>query len=267
MLYLSKSRHPLRKFCGDFKRSFNGRVLEWFDYQRVDKHTDLFQGLSRLKSLCPDGKAVIACNGPSINESNPSIYTKYPLIGLNFGALMNEEHISSYICHVLADQLLLTQNLSKIPLLPGLKLVYFRNMHLFRSIKDHYFYAHSPDSLPSLGLSPFISSFGNSTSIAAQLLFMSGIRKVAVIGLDHDYGSGYRPLELRTSTDFASSYAQPSKVVLNQNVQAPDLIRVEYNLRNLYHLYDDNGGILVNCSERSKLSVLPKLSLEEFDRC
>ncbi len=267
MLYLNKSRHPLLSFCGDINRSFNSRVLEWLDYQILDKRENLLQGLSRLTSSCPDGKAIIVCNGPSLNQSDHRIYTKFPLIGLNFGALMNREHISSYVCHVLADQLVLAQNSSRLPSLSGLKFLYFRSKCFASSTLDCYFYAQSPVGLPISAYSPYIPSFGNSTSLAAQLLFLSGIKKVAIIGLDHDYGSDYRPLELRSSTDFASSYAKSTMISPCQTVQAPDLIRVEYHLRNLFHLFDDNDGILVNCSVRTKLNILPRLTLEEFAFC
>lgn len=263
MLYTSP-KAPYKGFAGDVLRSSQRRLIEYAKFLSTGESRRIFEGYKQLKDMCTGGKAIIVCNGPSLNDSNSEIYCKYPLIGLNLGALMNTCASANYICNILSDARVVLQNKSKVDQLKGLTFGHFSLKKELTSQTARYFYGAAPDSLPYSSLSSFIPSFGNSTSIAAQILFYSGISKVGIIGLDHDYGD-IRPLALLSADKLATKYASKSNAPSGQTIQAPDLMRVAYNLRNLLYLYSDHDRLLVNCSTKTRLDELPQISLEEFD--
>lgn len=263
MLY-TNPKTPYKGFAGDIWRSSQRRLVEYAKFISTGESKRIFEGYKQLKDTCTEGKAIIVCNGPSLNDSNSEIYCKHPLIGLNLGALMNTCTSANFVCNILADARVVLQNKSKVDQLNGLTFSHFSLKKELTSQPARYFYGAAPDSLPYSSLSSLIPSFGNSTSIAAQILFYSGISKVAIIGLDHDYGD-VRPLTLMSADKLSTKYANKSNAPSGQTVQAPDLLRVAYNLRNLRYLYSDHGRLLVNCSTKTRLDALPQISLEEFD--
>lgn len=263
MLY-TNPKAPYKSFAGDIWRSSQRRLVEYAKFLSTGESQRIFEGYKQLRDKCTEGKAIIVCNGPSLNDSNSEIYCKYPLIGLNLGALMNTCTSANYICNILADNLVILQNKSKVDQLKGMTFGHFSLKKELTSQPARYFYGAAPDFLPYSSPSSLVPSFGNSTSIAAQILFYSGVSKVAVIGLDHDYGD-IRPLTLLSADKLSTKYADKNNAPSGQTVQAPDLMRVAYNLRNLMYLYSDHGKLLVNCSTKTRLDALPRISLEEFD--
>ena len=235
MLY-NKPKAPYKKFAGDIWRSYQSRIVEYAKFLSSGESQRIFEGYRQIRDKCPEGKAIIVCNGPSLNDTNSQIYCRHPLIGLNLGALMNTCTSANYICNILADPRVILQNKSKVDQLKGMTFSHFSLKKEFSSQPFRYFYGIAPDSLPYSSLASLVPSFGNSTSIAAQILFYSGISKVAVIGLDHDYGD-IRPLTLLAADKLSTKYASASNAPSGQTVQAPDLMRVAYNLRNLMYLY------------------------------
>jgi hypothetical protein len=260
MLYL-KSRNIYKNFASDVVRSFNGRIASTLKMQILMEDSRTLGLYARLQRLGLD-KAIIMGNGPSISTIDRKLLAQYALVGLNRGQLMNQDLKDNYILNVCADSLNYTQNLVKYEQISGPLLANISVRGLTKA-KSTYFFACAPDTLPYKTPSSLLPSFGNSAAIAAQVLYFSGIRHVAMVGMDHDYG-GLRPLQVVNSEMVRNSYYRSSNAVPGTSVMVQDLERAAYHLRNLSLLYEDSGKLLANCSSISKLVTVPRLTLEEF---
>jgi hypothetical protein len=263
MLYL-KNPNQAKSFVGGCLRSFHQRIINSIWMLTSGEGARAGSGYSRINSLIPNGKAIIICNGPSLSLSDKEVYGKYPLVGLNFGSLSLPDLASSFVFHFVGDHLVVKQNIDRLLALQGIVFLDLAMRKYRDKCTNALFYSCGPDQLPYAAQSLLLPSFGNSTSFAAQILFLAGVRQVALIGLDHDYGS-IKPLEILPSSAFVSAYNNSCILQSDKSYQAPDLLRVEYHLRNIGAMFADHGGFLVNCSEKSSLQSLPRMKLHEFD--
>lgn len=263
MLY-TKGPNQLKSFAGDCLRSSRQRLWGSLTAAITGQSHRLRDAYNKVSTLLPEGKAVIVCNGPSLTESDIDIYSKYPLVGLNFGSLALPSLSDHFVFHVFADYYVVENRPDDLFGLKGLIFIK-ESLRKYAALSSNLvLFSTSPDQLPYSSPSSLMPAFGNSTALAVQILFYAGATKVGIIGLDHDYGN-LRPLAITSAKAMDNVYAYKANCVSGKSYQAPDLLRVEYHLRNLRYMYEDHGRVLLNCSARTKLATLPRMSLLEFD--
>lgn len=261
MLYTDPP-NPIKTFAGDCHRSFHGRILKRLRLGLSGEERRFKTLLLEMQHKFKSQKVVIVGNGPSLRHTDRELLSRFHLVGLNRGILMNSDIRDSYAICVAADLLNYTQNKLEyqkiqVPLLLEISAKEFC-IH-----PNAYYFGSSSDQLPYARPCPMIPSFGNSTAIAAQFLFYCGVKHVALVGVDNDYGN-QRPLSIVKSEELKNQYYSKSNAITGKMTQVLDPLRTEYHLRNLSYLYSDHGRILVNCSEISMLTTLPKMTLEAF---
>ncbi len=264
MLYVNQ-RPIILSSLGDLKRIYSRRLAPYLAMRLSRQFDRTLLWFSELAQDRASEKAVIVCNGPSLLKTPTSFLATYPLVGLNFGALQLPDLQNQFLISILADSLLLKQNLDQYNDLPGFLFTPIEFYSQTHTNERSRYYASGADALPYSRVSPILPSFGNSTSLAIQILFFCGFRRVAIVGADHDYGSA-RPLSIGKAETVRNHYAKSDHAPSGQEVQMPDLLRVSINLRNLAYMFADYGGALVNCTDGGKLESIQRMSPKEFDK-
>ena len=221
--------------------------------------------LKGLSNLYQGEKAVIVCNGPSLNKIDFSLLQGVYTFGLNKINLLSDEFNFQPSSIVAVNPFVIEQNKdfyssTNIPLfldaMNSKRLISKRkNINLIHSCDFPYF---SRDCT--------FSAFQGYTVtyVALQLAYYMGFSSVAIIGLDHNYQIEGCPNTVIKSDGNDMGHFSSSYFSKDQLWQLPDLKASEhyYNLAN--SSFKEDGRNIFNASIDTDLDVFPKITLEEF---
>lgn len=198
-------------------------------------------------------RAIIACNGPSLNDIDFSKLKDEVIFGLNRGYL-KEDMAIRYL--VVVNDLVIKQFRQEIESSfveqifgynIGIPLRFSGDVPMFQ-----------PDATKPMWQGHTV------TYVALQLAYYMGFTNVALIGCDHSYKfDGANNQKLVSNGDDPNHF---SKDYFGKGVEwhAPNLPRTElaYSLANDF--YRRNGRKIYNCSTKTNLEVFDKISLDDW---
>jgi hypothetical protein len=221
--------------------------------------------LRMLRNAHVEEKAIILCNGPSLNDVDFSAIGSVFTFGLNKINLLFRQTAFRPSAIVSVNPYVIEQNIdffssTDIPLFLD-----HRASRYDLSSKAHVHFLHSC-GYPCFARNCSLSLFQGYTVtyVALQLAYHMGFRKVALVGCDHDFKMTGNPnaITYNESKDpghFCEDYFSPG-----QPWQFPDLKGSEHYYALARCCYNDDGRVIVNASAKSRLDVFPLMRLEEF---
>lgn len=211
-------------------------------------------------------RAVLLCNGPSLNKVDFRKLRGERIIGLNKIYLAFDE-LRIYPCYYIAiNKYVLDQSASMIK---ALKCVNFipplegLMSGLTESIYTHWIKA----DLNPFGFSEDICNGVHQgftvTHVALQIAYFMGFQTVVIVGMDHQYQFDGRPNEVSIMNGpdpnhFCDNY------FMNTAWNHPDLSAAESAYRLARDHYEADGRLILDCTIGGACDVFQKSSVEEF---
>ena len=223
--------------------------------------------IKQWKDQYSSQKAVILCNGPSLNKvdfdklQQAGVFT----FGLNKINLLFDKVDFKPSCIVAVNSFVMEQNkdfynATDIPLFldaKGKKWIRLRhNVHFLHSASGLGHFARD--------CSVSINQGSTVTYVAMQLAFHMGFTEVGLVGCDHNFttkGPPNKEVEGEKEDPNHFDFRYFSNGV---TWQLPDLPASELHYEKARDMYTHFGRRLVNCTEGGKLEILERMSFEHF---
>ena len=229
----------------------------WVSRKRIKRWKDRYSGQ----------KAVILCNGPSLNRVNfdnlatNGIFT-FGLNKINLLFARTDFRPSVIVAvnpHVI-EQNAEFYNTTDMPLFldsGGRKWVRFhKNVH----------FLHSASSSGSFAKDCSISVNQGSTVtyVAMQLAFHMGFRKIALVGCDHFFATKGPANKTVIAGEKDSNHFDPNYFAGGVKWHLPDITGSELHYKVARDIFERHGRKIVNCTDGGKLEVFTRQPLREF---
>lgn len=212
-------------------------------------------------------KAVILCNGPSLNRVNfdnlaaSGVFT----FGLNKINLLfpksnfRPSTIVAVNSHVI-EQNAEFYNTTAIPLFldsGGRKWVRFnKNVHFIHSAGGSGNFARN--------CSISINQGHTVTYVAMQLAFHMGFKEVALIGCDHSFATKGSANKTVIAEKKDPNHFDPNYFAGGVKWQLPDITASELHYERARDTFERYGRKIINCTEGGKLEIFERMHLKEF---
>jgi len=221
-------------------------------------------GLRRWRGRHLGKKAVILCNGPSLNavdfDSLRGVFT----FGLNKIHLLFERTdfrpsvIVAVNPHVIA-QTAEVYNRTDIPLFldsSGTAHVAAREGVVFLHGGGYRGFA----SDCRISIDPGFTV----TYVALQLAAHMGFRDVALVGCDHNFATKGPANQAVAAGDSDPNHFDPRYFSSGVTWQLPDLVQSEISYLMAGQAFEALSGRIVNCTEGGRLEIFPRMTLSDF---
>lgn len=220
--------------------------------------------LNAIKNKYTGKKAVILCNGPSLNRVDFSLLSDVYTFGLNKINLLFDRSNFRPNAIVAVNPFVIEQN----------KAFYSQtNINLFLDSCAHKVIHHRQNIifLHSVGYFKFardcsVSVFQSATVtfVALQLAFHMGFSDVALVGCDHNFAVKGTPNKTVTSGDKDDSHFDSRYFSGGQKWQLPDLVMSEAGYSLAQSVFNSWGRRLVNSTDGGQLEILKRVNLKDF---
>jgi hypothetical protein len=234
-----------------------------------DVRAESWKSRGKMKALLNcrrGGKAVILCNGPSLNRVDLGALESVYCFGLNKIHLLFDRTAFRPDAIVCVNKHVIMQaaaffNATEIPLFLDA-----RGLSIVSPTADRVFF-------PGTGLSrTFARDCSMSiypgytvTYVALQLAFHMGFDRVALVGCDHYFHRQGAPNKTVAAAGDDPDHFDPA-YFSGVKWQLPDLFESEISYRTALDVYRASGRLLVNATDGGRLEVLPRMSLDDFMR-
>lgn len=247
-----------------FSASAVSRRLKW------DLQLESWRSRRILKSylnLHEGKKAVILCNGPSLNSVDfDSLSGSVFVFGLNKINLLFER--SSFRPDAIAavNPLVIEQNSdfynhTSIPLF----LDNFGYLKKLVAARNNVAFLHSTDSQKfARDCSVSVNQGFTVTYVALQLAFHMGFDRVALVGCDHNFAEKGPSNKTVVAGEKDLSHFDPRYFSGGNKWQLPDLFESEVSYGRAKKVYDAFGRKIFNCTVGGHLEIFERMSLPEF---
>lgn len=234
---------------------------------RWDLLPQSWRSRSRLRALRDSHagqRAVILCNGPSLNRVDFDLLGRTYCFGLNKIDLIFPHTDFRPSSIVAVNPLVLQQsagfyNQTDIPLFlsnvavsiirPGANRIFLD----LPPMEDRF--------ARDCGMSVFMGA--TVTYVALQLAFHMGFAKVALVGCDHHFETRGPANTVVETGGHDPNHFDPAYFA-NLPWQLPDLLKSELSYRMAAEVYAAAGRLLVNATDGGRLEVLPRMALADF---
>jgi len=220
--------------------------------------------LKSLRNTHLDKRAVILCNGPSLNKVDFDLLSGTYCFGLNKINLLFDRTDFRPSAIVSVNRFVIEQNSdffnsTDLPLF-----VSNAGLGLVRPRKNVAFLQSA--NIPRFARDISISCYEGHTVtyVALQIAFHMGFRDVALVGADHTFASKGPPNMTVTAGDIDESHFDPRYFSAGVQWQLPDLFQSEVAYTFARDTYAAFGGRVVNATEGGNLEVFDRLSLDAF---
>jgi hypothetical protein len=223
--------------------------------------------LARLRDAHAGEKALILCNGPSLNAVDFEMVAASGVFtfGLNkinllFPRTDFRPHAIVAVNPLVIEQNAAFYNETAIPLFLDRA-----GRHRVRP-RQGVTFLHS---CPVAGLFArdcriSINQGYTVTYVALQLAYHMGFRDVALTGCDHSFAAQGRPNEEVVSQSADPNHFDPNYFGAGTRWHLPDLAASEYHYAIARDTYADSGRRVVNCTEGGRLEVFERMELGAF---
>ncbi|MDC1437620.1 DUF115 domain-containing protein [Planktomarina temperata] len=253
---MAKTLNPYRQSAGLLSRR-----ISWDLDPRSFVHR---RKVAALRDQYINQKCVILCNGPSLLDVNFDLLRDFYTIGLNKINLLykNTDFRCSSICAV--NPYVISQNAS---FYKNSETTLFLDAKAARKNKllncQHVYGIHTGVNGFAEDCSWSVSQGYTVTYFALQIAYHLGFKHVTLVGCDHKFSTKGVPNTTEKLLTHDVNHFDP-EYFRNQFWQHPDLNGSERSYLHAKHVYEGNNRYLFNSSTKTELSLLPKLSLENF---
>lgn len=259
ILMANKSINPYR-----FAASMLIDRIKW-DFSGFAK--DSRRKLHNYRDKYINKKAIIICNGPSLNKVDLSLLKDTYAFGLNkIDLIFNRTEfrpsfIVSVNSHVISQNCDF-YNTTDIPLFIDSKSCKIVNK------RSNVTFLHSvPVKTFARDCSISINQGGTVTFVALQLAFHMGFSQVGLIGCDHYFKDKGLSNSLVASAKEDENHFDKNYFSNGQLWQLPDLPQSEYSYHMANDFYNANGRKIYNCTDGGYLEIFERMSLSDFLNC
>lgn len=249
--YRSAAAMIFRRFLWDL------HPFSWTSRKKIKKWSDKYQG----------EKAVILCNGPSLNQTNFDELSESGVFtfGLNKINLLFHRVDFRPSVIVAVNSLVIEQasdfyNTTNIPVFldsVGRNYVKFnKNVHFLHSASIGGSFAKDCSISINQGFTV--------TYAAMQLAFHMGFKEVALVGCDHSFDTKGSAAKTVLSGKEDKNHFDPNYFAGGLKWQLPNLAASALHYDIAKDVFEDHGRKIVNCTEGGKLEVFPRQSLSKF---
>lgn len=211
-------------------------------------------------------KAVILCNGPSLNDTDFDQLKDCFTIGLNKINLLFHRTDFRPDVVVAVNPLVLEQNQdffneTEIPCFLG------QTATPFIKNRSNIHFLHTKSAVEDRfcrDISWSVNVGATVTFLALELAFYLGFEQVTLIGCDHYFSSKGTANKVVTAGEKDLDHFDPNYFSGGMKWQLPDLARSEYNYQHAREVFEEFGRKLYNSTTKTGLDVLERMSLDEF---
>lgn len=222
--------------------------------------------LRKIKGQYQGEKAVILCNGPSLNKVNFDILRQNCFtFGLNKINLLFNRTVFRPRCVVAVNSFVIEQNKdfyneTDLPLFLDSKAI----LNRWVRPRSNTIFLHStlvPGFAKDCSLS--IMQGYTVTYVALQIAFHMGFKIVALVGADHTFVTKGPENKIVESGEKDESHFDPNYFA-GMKWQLPDLFESEVSYVRARKMYEAHGRKVFNCTEGGRLEIFERLSLQKF---
>ena len=231
-----------------------------------DLKLESWRSRTRLRKLrdTRNGKAVILCNGPSLNKVDFALLDETFCFGLNKINLLFDRTSFRPSAIVSVNPLVIEQNANfynqtDLPLF----LASMATLHV--RPRDNVTFLNS-SSVPKFARDISVSLYEGHTVtfVALQIAFHMGFRQVALVGADHTFATKGPANMTVTSGEKDESHFDPRYFSGGMQWQLPDLFQSEVGYTMARDTYAAFGGRVVNATDGGELEIFDREPLETF---
>ncbi len=232
-------------------------LCSWLSRKRLRKWKDRFIGQ----------KAIILCNGPSLNKVNFNNFIKCRIFtfGLNKLNLLftRTEFRPSVI--VAVNPYVISQNAefynqTDLPLFIDSgghrKIKFRRNVHFIHSAAGHRKFARD--------CSISVVRGATVTFVAMQLAFHMGFKQVALVGCDHSFSSMGPTHSTVKSGETDPDHFSENYFSKGVKWQLPDLLASELQYDTAKSVFEKYRRKIINCTDAGELEIFERQTLTNF---
>jgi len=226
----------------------------WSSRKKIKAYKDKYKGQ----------KAVILCNGPSLNKVDFDLLKGTFTIGLNKINLLFERtsfrpSIISVINGLVIEQNKDFYNETNIPVF-----VDYEGKQ-FVSPRENIIYLHSSHQQKfARDVSVSVWKGGTVTFVAMQLAYHMGFENVALVGCDHYFNAQGAANQTAISTGKDDSHFDPNYFANGLKWQLPDIATSEYSYSLAKEAYEADNRKIYNATDGGYLEIFERRSLENF---
>ena len=264
MNYIRQLNPSIRLSIYRFALGFLKDRIKW-DLQKCARESKA--AFKKNKNRYLGKKAVILCNGPSLNKvdfdylKDSGVFT----IGLNKINLLfeNTDYRPNLILAV--NKLVISQNQAFYNS-TDIDLVLDSSSSKFIHKRKNVNFIHSlPFQLKFAGdISGSVCQGYTVTYVALQLAFHLGFEEVALVGCDHYFETQGSPNMTVISGEMDPNHFSSNYFKHGENWQLPDLLGSEIHYRMAKEYYEANNRVIWNCTEGGHLEIFNRKTIESF---
>jgi len=208
-------------------------------------------------------RAVILCNGPSLNDVNFDLLDNVFVFGLNKINLIFPRTTMRPDAIVAVNSFVIEQNQSfyeetDIPLYLD-----YRASKAFKKCSNRtYLYTNTKGFARNVFWGVDVGH--TVTYVALQLAFHMGFQEVALVGCDHNFGQTGPENKVVTSGDKDENHFDPNYFSGGVKWQLPDLFKSEVSYTVAKKQFESHGRRIVNCSEGGSLDIFHRMTLSDW---
>lgn len=205
-------------------------------------------------------KAVILCNGPSLNDVDFDLLKDIFIFGLNKINLIFPRTCMRPNAIVAVNPFVIEQNKSffettDIPLY----LDYRFSNSFSASVSRTYLYTNAKGFARDAFWG--VDTGNTVTYVALQLAFHMGFTDVALVGCDHNFAQTGPENKVVSADGEDKSHFDPNYFSGGVKWQLPDLFKSEVAYMTAKKQYEAHGRRVVNCTKGGKLEIFPRQPL------
>ncbi len=234
------------------------RFLTKKNRRRLEKYRNIHRG----------ERAVIVCNGPSLEKMDLSKLAGEITFGLNRIYLLFDESFSNTTYYVSINELVLGQFFKEIASLESTKFLSWHQRGLFEGQDSNTAFIHTKTNIFDsfcFDITRSVCSGGTVTFVALQIAYFMGFKEIVLIGMDHRFTSKGTPnrTEVRTA-DIDTDHFHPNYFPKGFRWQLPDLRRSEIAYGLTRRAFENDGRKILDATIDGKCNVFKKVDFARY---
>jgi hypothetical protein len=208
-------------------------------------------------------KAVILCNGPSLNNVDFDLLEKVFIFGLNKINLIFPRTSMRPDAIVSVNSFVIEQNKSFFETTDIPLYLDYRFSNSF-STKGNRTFLYTNAKGFARDVFWGVDTGNTVTYVALQLAFHMGFTDVALVGCDHSFAQTGPENKVITADGEDPSHFDPNYFSGGVKWQLPDLFKSEFAYMTAKKHFEAHGRKLVNCTKGGRLEIFPRETLETW---
>ncbi len=214
--------------------------------------------LSALKNKHAGERAVLVCNGPSLNQMDLRFLRKQTCIGLNkiFLGLKKFGFYPKY--YVAVNDLVIEQSAAQLKDLNCIKFISQRNArHVPESALLHHIRTHRPPQQFCTDITQGLNEGYTVTYAALQIACYLGFKEVVIVGMDHRYAYHGLPNETHLLSGDDPNHFAPDYFG-GQRWDNPDLVNSESSYKLARQVFAADGRRIIDATLNGACDIFEK---------